>query len=141
MDVEFKDFYDILIDNLNSFDEDYDSFIDYGPNLYKLLCDCLNSPELNSELRLNISAAIAYYVVPMDVIPENIYGPYGYIDDIYISVFVLRKVAHELGYDFLQELWSDDEDVENIIEICFKESVDVLGDKVEDILTYVGLIN
>ena len=141
MDFEFKDFYDILFDKLNSFDEDYDSFIDYGPNLYKLLCDCLNSPKLNSELRLNISAAIAYYVVPMDVIPEQIYGPYGYIDDIYISVFVLRKVAHELGYDFLQELWSNDEDVENIIEICFKETVEVLEDKVEDILTYVGLIN
>ena len=63
----------------------------------------------------------------MDVIPETIYGPYGYIDDIYISVFVLRKVAHELGYEFLQKLWEDDEDIENIIEICFKESVEVLA--------------
>ena len=25
----------------------------------------------------------SYYVVPMDVIPEQIYGPYGYIDDIF----------------------------------------------------------
>ena len=96
---------------------------------------------MNSDLRLSISAAIAYYVVSMDVIPEAIYGPRGYIDDIYISVFVLRKVAHELGYEFLQELWEDDEDIENIIEICFKESVEVLEDRVEDILTYVGLIN
>ena len=141
MENNFRDFYDTLIENLNSYEEEYDSFIDYGPELYKLLCSCLNHKELNSDLRLSISAAIAYYVVSMDVIPEAIYGPRGYIDDIYISVFVLRKVAHELGYEFLQELWEDDEDIENIIEICFKESVEVLEDRVEDILTYVGLIN
>lgn len=141
MENNFKDFYDTLIDNLNGYEEEYDSFIDYGPELYKLLCSCLDYKELNSDLRLSISAAIAYYVVPMDIIPETIYGPYGYIDDIYISVFVLRKVAHELGYEFLQKLWEDDEDIENIIEICFNETVEVLDDKVEDILTYVGLIN
>ena len=141
MENNFKDFYDTLIDNLNSYEEEYDSFIDYGPELYKLLCSCLDFKEMSSDLRLSISAAIAYYVVPMDVIPETIYGPYGYIDDIYITVFVLRKIAHEFGYDFLQELWKDDEDVEKIIEICFTESVEVLEDKVEDILTYVGLIN
>ena len=40
-------------------------------------------------MRLEISAAIAYYVAPDDIIPEEIYGPYGYIDDIFISVYVL----------------------------------------------------
>ena len=141
MNNQFKDFYDILIDNLESYDDDYYSFIDYGPDLYKLLCDCLNSTDIDSNLRLNISAAIAYYVVPMDVIPEQIYGPYGYIDDIYITVYVLRKIAHEFGYEFLQELWNSEEDVETIIQLCFKESAEILEDKVEDILNYVGLIN
>ena len=64
-----------------------------------------------------------------------------YIDDIYITVYVLRKIAHELGYEFLQELWNIEEDVETIIKLCFKESAEILEDKVEDILTYVGLIN
>ena len=141
MTNDFKDFYDTLIDNLNGYEEEYDSFIDYGPDLYKLLCSCLDHKEVNSELRLSISAAIAYYVVPIDVIPETIYGPYGYIDDIYITVFVLRKIAHELSYEFLQKIWKDDENIENIIAICFDKSVEVLDDKVEDILTHVGLIN
>ena len=140
MASEFKDFYCTLIENLENYEGEYASFIDCGPSLFKLLCDVLDE-DIDKSSRLEVNAAISYYVVPMDVIPEQVYGPYGYIDDIYISVFVLRKVAHELGYDFLQELWSNDEDVENIIEICFKETVEVLEDKVEDILTYVGLIN
>ena len=105
------------------------------------MCDCLNSTDIDCNLRLNISAAIAYYVVPMDVIPEQIYGPYGYIDDIYITVYVLRKIAHEFGYEFLQELWNSEEVVETIIQLCFKDSAEILEDKVEGILTYVGLIN
>lgn len=40
MENDFKDFYDTLKDNLDSYEEEYDSFIDYGPDLYKLLCSC-----------------------------------------------------------------------------------------------------
>ena len=140
MEVDFKDYYDTLVNNLNCFEGEYDSFIDYGPSLYKLLCDCLNSKQLSSGLRLNISAAIAYYVVPMDIIPEQVFGPYGYIDDIYISVYVLRKVVNQYGHDFLQDLWTDDESIEDVLNTCFEESVKILQDQVDDILSYVGLI-
>ena len=80
MEEKFKDFYDTLIENLESYNGEYASFIDCGPNLFKLLCDLLDQ-DIEQELRLKLCGAIAYYVVPMDVIPEQIYGPYGYIDD------------------------------------------------------------
>ncbi len=91
MENRFKDFYDVLSDNLESFQGEYASFIDHGPKLFKLLTEILDEKDLTPNLRLQISAAIAYYVVPMDVIPEQIYGPYGYIDDIYITVYITKK--------------------------------------------------
>ena len=90
METKFKDFYDILVENLESFNGEYASFIDYGPQLFKLLSDLLGYEGLKSQLKLKISAAIAYYVVPMDVIPETVYGAYGYIDDIFITTYVIR---------------------------------------------------
>ena len=36
---ELKDFYDTLIENLDSYKGEYASFIDCGPNLFKLMCD------------------------------------------------------------------------------------------------------
>ena len=101
---EFKDFYDTLIENLDGYEGEYAYFINCGPNLFNLLCDLLSQKEISREMRLEISAAIAYYVAPDDIIPEEIYGPYGYIDDIFVSVYVLRKVAKEFGYEFLQDL-------------------------------------
>lgn len=137
MNKQFKDFYDTLLENLDSYDGEYESFINYGPNLFKLLCDLLNC-EINSSLRLPICGAIAYYVTPDDVISEQVYGPYGYIDDIYLSCHVLKMVASEHGYDFLQK--NSNFEVEPIVKECESKSLEILNDEeVESIIAYVGL--
>ena len=139
MASEFKDFYCTLIENLENYEGEYASFIDCGPNLFKLLCDLLDE-DIDRETRLEINAAISYYVVPMDVIPEQIYVPYGYIDDIFISVYVLKKIAEKYSYDLLQEVWENDNDVKTVIDDCYEKSFDVLEDEqIEAILYYVGL--
>lgn len=137
--MEFKDFSDTLRENLNSFEDSYAPFINCGPNLFNLLCDLLNQ-DIGRELKLEVSAAIAYYVVPDDVIPEEIYGPYGYVDDIFISVYVLRKVADKFGYYFLQDIWDFDNDIKEVMDECYDKSLELLEDKVLDVLNYVGLV-
>ena len=140
MASEFKDFYQTLRENLETYNGEYASFIDCGPNLFKLLCDVLEEEALDRETRLEVSAAISYYVVPMDVIPETIYGPYGYIDDIYISVYVLNRIAEKYGYDLLQEVWSFDNDIKEVLDDCYDKSAEILEeDQIEAILIYVGL--
>ena len=138
---EFKDFYDTLIENLDGYEGEYAYFINCGPNLFNLLCDLLSQKEISREMRLEISAAIAYYVAPDDIIPEEIYGPYGYIDDIFISVYVLRKVAKEFGYEFLQDLWKHETDVKEVMDDCYDNSLELLEDKVHAVLSYVGLMD
>ena len=138
---EFKDFYDTLIENLEGYEGEYAYFINCGPNLFNLLCDLLSQKEISREMRLEISAAIAYYVAPDDIIPEEIYGPYGYIDDIFVSVYVLRKVAKEFGYEFLQNLWKHETDVKEVMDDCYDNSLELLEDKVHAVLSYVGLMD
>ena len=138
---EFKDFYDTLIENLEGYEGEYAYFINCGPNLFNLLCDLLSQKEISREMRLEISAAIAYYVAPDDIIPEEIYGPYGYIDDIFVSVYVLRKVAKEFGYDFLQNLWKHETDVKEVMDDCYDNSLELLEDKVHAVLSYVCLMD
>lgn len=138
MEATFKDFYDTLIENLETYTGEYESFIDYGPDLFKLLCDLLNT-DVDYSLKLPICGAIAYYVAPDDIISEQIYGPYGYIDDIYISSHVLKMVASKHGYEFIQEKSSLSE-VENIINECEAKSLEILSDdEVKNIKEYIGL--
>ena len=140
MTAEFKDFYDALHENLDSYKGEYASFIDYGPELFKLLCDILDDERISADLRLKISAGISYYVVPMDIIPEAIYGPYGYIDDIYLTVHVLKEVVKIHGYGLLERFWQLDENISEIMEICFEKAEEVLEEnQINEILIYVGL--
>ena len=137
MEKAFKDFLDTLTENLDNYTGEYESFIDYGPRLFKLLCDLLNS-DIDSELRLPVCGAIAYYVTPDDIIPEHLYGPYGYIDDIYISTHVLKMVGARHGYEMICELSSPD--MEEIIEECEAKSLEILDDdEIRSIMNYIGL--
>ena len=139
--MKFKDFSDTLRENLDSFEGEYAPFIDCGPNLFTLLCDLLDNKKLSKESRLEINAAIAYYVIPNDVIPEEVYGPYGYIDDIFVTVYVLRRIADNHGYDFLQEIWRPNNNIKDVIDDCYNHSLELLEDKVYPILSYSGLVD
>lgn len=141
MAPQFKEFYDALKENLDSYNGNYSAFIDYGPMLYKLLSRLIMhyGDKLDQEDKLHISAAIAYYVVPLDVIPEQEYGPYGYIDDIYISSYVLIEIIEKYGYEEVNKLWDEVEILSDVIEECYEKSV-ILLDDTEKILKYVGLI-
>lgn len=138
MEATFKDFYDTLIENLETYAGEYESFIDYGPDLFKLLCDLLNT-DVDYSLKLPICGAIAYYVAPDDIISEQIYGPYGYIDDIYLSSYVLKMVSERHGYEFIQQK-SSLSDVESIIDECEAKSLEILSDEeIKSIMEYIGL--
>ena len=91
-------------------------------------------------MRVYLTSAIAYFVIPNDVISEEIYGAYGYVDDIYISVYVLKKVADDNRYEILQKHWNDDSNIKNVINESYDSSLELLEDKVDDVLSYVGLI-
>lgn len=139
MEPEFQDYFDVLSYNLETYKGEYASFIDNGPELFKFLNDLLITKELAPEYRLTVSAAIAYYVVPMDVVPEQIYGPYGYIDDIFITAHVIKLLAEEYGYAFLEKFWSGDSELKPMVDECYEKSIEILDDKIEEVLDFVGL--
>ena len=137
MEAAFKDFYDTLIENLECYTGEYESFIDYGPALFKVLCDLLNC-DIDRTLRMPICGAIAYYVTPDDVIPEQVYGPYGYIDDIYLSSYVLKMVADVHGYEIIENISSPE--IKDVIDECESKSLEILNDEeIKSILAYIGL--
>ena len=139
MENKFKDFYDLLRENLDSYRGEYERFIDYGPDLFKLLINILNDRNIGSHIRIKINAALAYYVAPFDIIPEQIYGPHGYIDDIYVCAYVIKNIVGELGYDYLENVWEGDENLEIVVDECYTKSEEILEDKVDEVLGYVGL--
>lgn len=127
-----KEYYDFLKEELENFSGKFDKYILYVPDFFKLLCK-LTEEDLDQELKLKINSALAYFVIPNDVIPEDIYGPVGYVDDIYVCVVVLNQIKEKKGIEFIENNWEGEEDFKKVLEVSYKKSLTELEDK--------GLVN
>ncbi|GAA5818233.1 MAG: conserved hypothetical protein [Methanobrevibacter sp. CfCl-M3] len=137
--MECKDFIDALEENLNFYDGEYDDFINYCPKLFNLLCNMFSDEEISLGIRYKISLAIAYFVIPKDVIPEDTFGPYGYIDDIYISVRMLNEVIDLKGQGFVEKYWDYHEDILLVLNECIEQTEKLLNEDIKkEILKFVG---
>ena len=135
-------YYDFLKKEINKFEGKFEKFILHVPSFFKLLCDLLEE-DVSKEDKKNINTALAYFVVPNDVISEDLYGPIGYVDDVFVCSLVLKGLAKKYRIDLLNKLWIDDEDFEKVLEECYKKSLKILEEKglVQQILDYCGLEN
>jgi uncharacterized membrane protein YkvA (DUF1232 family) len=99
----------------------------------------LDDPRLPTPLRPLISCAIAYFILPADIISEEIHGPYGYVDDIWLCAYVADVVRHELGGDaILVENWAGEAPLLPLLGEVLDKERDLIGDERERILWYTG---
>ena len=122
------DYYKFLKAGLDSYEGDFDKFIMYAPDFYSLLCK-LTEENIDKEDKTKIYSALAYFIIPNDTIPEDLYGPAGFIDDIFVSASVLKGLSTKYGIEFLKKYWDQDEDLEKVITLCLDKSKEILRKK------------
>lgn len=134
-----KNYQDFLKYELDNFEGDFESFILYIPEFFKLLCDMLHE-DIAKEDKRKINTALAYFVIPDDLIPEDIYGPMGYVDDIFVCTVVFKDLYNKYE-DLIKQNWREDEELGSVIDICYKKSLKILEEKklVDTIFDYTGL--
>lgn len=136
-----KSFDEILREELNNYRGMTDPYIMNLPDFVKLLANLLDEDKLDSEDRKNICTALGYFVAPSDLIPESIYGPEGYVDDVYLCCFVLDRLIKKHGYAFVNGLWDGEEDLQEACTYTLKKAGEDLEKKKlrERLLVYVGM--
>jgi uncharacterized membrane protein YkvA (DUF1232 family) len=78
------------------------------PNLVRLFRGLLRDHRVPRGSKLLLGAAIAWFVSPIDLVPEFIpvLGP---LDDAVVAALVLRHVVRKAGRDVVAEHWAGDE--------------------------------
>ena len=80
----------MLENEICGYEGEFADLISQAPAFYKLMTRLLDDPDLPKPLSPHIIAAIAYFILPEDIIPEDKFGPVGYVDDIYLCAFVAK---------------------------------------------------
>jgi len=134
-----QDFFNELTADIAQYEGRHDEFIYLTPYWYRLMTNLLDDPRLPSRLKPMVSCAIAYFIIPADIISEEIHGPYGYIDDIFFCAYVADQVLTRTNKaDLLIENWEGEGDVIQLIEEIFQQESALIGDQKDLILQYTG---
>jgi uncharacterized membrane protein YkvA (DUF1232 family) len=110
------------------------------PDLYRMFSNLLEDSRVDSESRHLITAALAYFITPFDLFPEEIYGAEGYLDQAFICLWVISRLQDELPEHVISEAWEGEGEISGIVseELAgLKETVSNEG--AEQIYRYLGL--
>jgi uncharacterized membrane protein YkvA (DUF1232 family) len=86
-----------------------------GPDLFMLLVRLSQDDRVDQASRTKLVSAAAYFISPLDLIPELILGPPGLVDDIALSAFVLNDVLESTDPAVVREHWEGDTDLLELI--------------------------
>lgn len=84
-----------------------------APDLFILLSRLSLDGRVPIGAKAKVAAGVAYFVTPLDVIPDFL-GPPGFVDDVLVAAWILKAVAaqlNQLDSSILEEHWEGEQDV------------------------------
>ena len=115
MDEKQSDFYIRLRAKIEAYLEKHDNpYADYlllAPDLFHLLVKLSTDDRVPTEKKAKFIAVIAYFISPLDLLPEMLLGPLGYLDDIALTAYVINQYINETDASVVRELWAGDQDI------------------------------
>ena len=97
------------------------------PDVFILLWRLTTDSRVNGKDKILLDSAVAYYIMPFDLIPEALVGPVGYLDDLVFGVYVLNKILGSVDASIVREHWSGSEDVLDAIKRVLNSAESLVG--------------
>ena len=128
MNKEQSDFYLKLRKKITVFLEKnntpYADILLLAPDLFHLLVKLTMDERVPSKEKAKFIGVIAYFISPIDLLPEFLLGPIGYLDDIALTAYVLNNYINATDAQIVRELWAGDQDIlsslKNILAVADK---------------------
>ncbi len=134
-----KRFDKLLEDDISGYEGKFSDLIREAPAFFRLMTRLLDDPSLPERLSQLVIAAMAYFIKPSDIIPEENLGPRGYVDDIFLCAFVAERVMIEAGSeDILINNWDGKKSVIPLIKEILKDEKKLIGDNKGNIMDFIG---
>ena len=100
------------------------------PDVFILLWRLTTDRRVSGKDKVLLGSALAYFILPFDLMPEALLGPLGYMDDLIFGVYVLNKMLTNTDVAVLREHWSGRQDVLDMIQSVLNAADSLVGDKI-----------
>lgn len=94
------------------------------PDFFYLLVKLARDPDVPASNKRQIILALAYFLSPLDVVPDFLPG-LGWLDDLYVALIVTDNLLNAVGDEVIMRYWPGDDNVVMLI----KSTMDRLNEK------------
>lgn len=98
-----------------------------APDVFVLLWRLVNDKRVDAKNKVMLGSGLAYYLFPLDIMPEAFLGPIGYLDDLVFAVYLLNKLLTDTDVEILREHWSGRDDVLDTIRRVLGAAENLVG--------------
>jgi uncharacterized membrane protein YkvA (DUF1232 family) len=102
------------------------------PDVFILLARLALDKNVPASTRALIGGALAYFVLPVDLLPEAILGGAGYLEDLVLATAVLSQAFGGDLEPYARKHWSGSEDLRVVIRDISETAQSLLGQNLYD---------
>ena len=92
------------------------------PDVFMLLFRLALDERVSSKNKVLLGTGLAYFIFPIDIMPEALLGPIGFLDDLIFAVYILETMLVDTDEAVLREHWSGKDDVLDMIRNVLKQA-------------------
>ncbi|WP_134698530.1 YkvA family protein [Ammoniphilus sp. YIM 78166] len=105
-------------------------YILLAPDLFVLFARLLQDKRVPLKPKALAGVVVAYFISPIDLMPEALLGPIGFIDDIVLAAYALSRIMNEVDKHILLEHWNGEADLLETVQDVLKKAEDLVDNKV-----------
>lgn len=129
-----KDFYQDLrvkirewLKTKEGMDSKWSEYLMFAPDLFHVLCKLSIDKDVPIKEKAELAGAIAYFVSPIDLLPEALLGPLGLVDDISLSAYVLNSIMNKTDPEIVRKHWAGEDDVLGVVKKILNVADEMVG--------------
>jgi uncharacterized membrane protein YkvA (DUF1232 family) len=97
------------------------------PDFFYLLVKLSMDKAVSLDDKAKLALALAYFISPLDLMPEAFLGPIGYLDDLAIAAYVLNNIINHSSPEIIQKHWVGDGDILLLIKGVLAKADEMIG--------------
>lgn len=115
------------LDSKNGAHNRWAEYILLAPDIFHLLYKLTLDKDVYVADKAKLAAAIAYFISPIDLMPEALLGPAGYVDDLALAAYVLNGIINNTDPEVVRRNWAGDGDVLEVIQSILRVADKMVG--------------
>lgn len=99
----------------------------FAPDFFHLLIKSLLDDRIDAKSKTIIGSGILYFITPIDILPEGLIGPGGFMDDIIVAAFIVNMLLNKFSPEIVEEHWAGEHKLLDTMKKVSETSDSLLG--------------